>query len=108
MRTRRVEIEPLAAGSARLEPGTVVLGPGVDSPRIRRRFPPAFELPDPALNYPDGQRLIELARDDCGQPAGATIPGSSSRGTSARAPPRNSGMSAIIAASGMKHANATS
>ena len=61
--TRPCEIEPLAAWLARLEPGTVALGPALDSPRIRNVLPAGFELPDPALNYPVGHRLIELARE---------------------------------------------
>jgi tRNA threonylcarbamoyladenosine biosynthesis protein TsaB len=56
-------IEPLQAWLARLEPGTFVLGPGLHSPRIRNALPAGFEIPDPAINYPVGQRLIELARE---------------------------------------------
>jgi tRNA threonylcarbamoyladenosine biosynthesis protein TsaB len=60
---RATQIEPLAVWLARLEPATLVLGPAVDSPRIRASLPATLELSDPALNYPDGHRLIELARE---------------------------------------------
>jgi tRNA threonylcarbamoyladenosine biosynthesis protein TsaB len=61
--TRACQIEPIPAWLARLEPGTLVLGPALDSHRIRHAFPAGFEFPDPALNYPVGHRLIELARE---------------------------------------------
>jgi hypothetical protein len=41
----------------------LVLGPALDSPRIRAALPPGFNLPDIELNYPSGHRLIELAHD---------------------------------------------
>jgi tRNA threonylcarbamoyladenosine biosynthesis protein TsaB len=62
-RTRPCQIEPLRAWLVRLEPGTLVLGPGLDSPRIRTALPAGFDFPDPALNYPVGDRLVDLARD---------------------------------------------
>ena len=41
-----------------------MLGPGLDSPRIRERHPRRLlDIPMPRLNYPDGHRLIELARE---------------------------------------------
>ena len=61
--TRSCQIEPLRAWLARLEPGTLVLGPALDSPRIRSALPAGFDYPDPALNYPVGDRLIDLARE---------------------------------------------
>jgi tRNA threonylcarbamoyladenosine biosynthesis protein TsaB len=60
---RECRIEPLHAWLARLEPGTFVLGPGLHSPRIRNALPAGFAIPDPTINYPVGQRLIELARE---------------------------------------------
>ncbi len=61
--SRACQIEPFAAWLARLEPATVVLGPALDSPRIRSALPAGFEIRDSTLNYPDGHRLIELARE---------------------------------------------
>jgi len=61
--TRGSRIEPLSVWLARLEPGVLVLGPGLDSPRIRDAVPPELVTSDVELNYPDGRRLIELARD---------------------------------------------
>ena len=60
--TRTCQIEPVHAWLARLQPGTFVLGPGLDSPRIRSVLPAGFDLPDSALNFPVGHRLIDLAR----------------------------------------------
>jgi tRNA threonylcarbamoyladenosine biosynthesis protein TsaB len=61
MCVRECQIEPLCAWLARLTVGTVVLGPGLNSERVRTALPAGFEVSDPALNYPVGQRLIELA-----------------------------------------------
>jgi tRNA threonylcarbamoyladenosine biosynthesis protein TsaB len=55
-------IEPLAGWLDRLEPGVFVLGPGLDSPKIRAAMPREYGTSDAAPNYPDGRRLIELAR----------------------------------------------
>ncbi len=55
-------IEPLDAWLARLEPATLVLGPGLDSARIRAALPAGLSAGDPALNYPAGHHLIDLAR----------------------------------------------
>jgi tRNA threonylcarbamoyladenosine biosynthesis protein TsaB len=60
---RACQVEPLAAWLARLEPATVILGPALDSPRIRSALPVGLEILDSALNYPVGHRLIELARE---------------------------------------------
>jgi tRNA threonylcarbamoyladenosine biosynthesis protein TsaB len=61
--TRACQIEPLAAWLARLDPSTAILGPALDSPRIRSALPTGLEIGDSALNYPVGHRLIELARE---------------------------------------------
>ena len=61
--TLTCQIEPVQTWLERLEPGTFVLGPGLDSLRIRSTFPAGFDFPDSALNYPEGHRLIDLARD---------------------------------------------
>ncbi len=60
---RASQIEPHSAWLARLEPGVLVLGPGLDSPRIRDEVPPELITSDAALNHPDGFRLIELTLD---------------------------------------------
>jgi len=60
--TRASAIEPIDSWLARLEPGTFVLGPALNSPRIRAALPVGLGASDPALNYPEGRRLIELAR----------------------------------------------
>ncbi len=60
---RASRIEPLADWLARLEPGVLVLGPGLDSPKIRGTVASDYLTSNAALNYPDGRRLIELARD---------------------------------------------
>jgi tRNA threonylcarbamoyladenosine biosynthesis protein TsaB len=57
------QIEPLAAWLARLEATTFVLGPALNSPRIQAALPAWLTATDPALNYPDGHRLVELARE---------------------------------------------
>lgn len=56
-------IEPLAAWLDRREPGVFVLGPGLESPRIRAAMPAGLATGDPALNYPQGRHLIEMARE---------------------------------------------
>jgi tRNA threonylcarbamoyladenosine biosynthesis protein TsaB len=61
--TRTSQIESLGSWQARLENGTYVLGPGLHSPRIVAALPPWLSPPDPALNYPSGHQLVELARD---------------------------------------------
>jgi tRNA threonylcarbamoyladenosine biosynthesis protein TsaB len=61
--SRGSRIEPLCAWLARLEPGVLVLGPGLDSGQIRAAVPLEVMLSDPERNYPDGRRLIELARE---------------------------------------------
>lgn len=56
-------IEPLASWLGRLEPGTVVLGPALDSPRIRPAIP-ADRLPsDSGCHHPAGETLIAMARE---------------------------------------------
>jgi len=60
---RATHIEPLGEWLAQLDPATLALGPALDSPRIRSALPEGFALLDSALNYPSGERLIELARE---------------------------------------------
>jgi len=60
--TRKSEIEALSDWSARLDSGMLVLGPGLDKAHIRVATGSAVVSLDAALNYPDGLRLIELAR----------------------------------------------
>jgi tRNA threonylcarbamoyladenosine biosynthesis protein TsaB len=55
-------IEPLASWLARIEPATLVMGPGLTSPRIRASLPARCPVAEPALDYPEGRGLIELAR----------------------------------------------
>jgi tRNA threonylcarbamoyladenosine biosynthesis protein TsaB len=59
--TRISQIEPLDVWLARLEPGTLVLGPGRDSPRIAARVPSHLLAQAGELNYPEGSRLIGFA-----------------------------------------------
>jgi tRNA threonylcarbamoyladenosine biosynthesis protein TsaB len=61
LRRRATRIESLQAWLATLEPETLVLGPGLQSPRIQSALPAVLLDHDPALNYPDGHRLIDLA-----------------------------------------------
>jgi tRNA threonylcarbamoyladenosine biosynthesis protein TsaB len=62
LRMRDSQIEPIADWLSRLEAATLVLGPALDSLRIRSVLPARIGTSDPALNYPDGKRLVELAR----------------------------------------------
>jgi tRNA threonylcarbamoyladenosine biosynthesis protein TsaB len=65
VRLRPTGIEPLAGWAARLPPGTLVLGPGLQLEGIRGALPldaRALEAGDEA-NWPDGRRLLQLARD---------------------------------------------
>jgi tRNA threonylcarbamoyladenosine biosynthesis protein TsaB len=55
------QVQALGAWLARLGPDTVVLGPGLDSARIAAQVPAELLLPCAELNYPDGNRLLELA-----------------------------------------------
>ncbi len=41
----------------------MVLGPGLNSPRIRAAIPAELLPGNPSLNLPEGNALIELARD---------------------------------------------
>jgi tRNA threonylcarbamoyladenosine biosynthesis protein TsaB len=56
-------IEPLSDWLARLEPGVLVLGPGLEAPSIRAALPPGISTPGSGLDQPDGRRLLELARE---------------------------------------------
>jgi tRNA threonylcarbamoyladenosine biosynthesis protein TsaB len=60
---RATAVEPYSAWLARLKPGMLVLGPGLEQPSIRAGVPPEFLAADRALNDPDGFRLIEQAID---------------------------------------------
>jgi tRNA threonylcarbamoyladenosine biosynthesis protein TsaB len=62
---RMSQIEPLQDWLARLGPGTLVLGPGLDSPRIAGHVPPELLANAGELNYPEGSRLIALADREC-------------------------------------------
>jgi tRNA threonylcarbamoyladenosine biosynthesis protein TsaB len=62
---RTSHIEALDSWLARLEPGTLVLGPGLDSPRIAEKVPAQFRSQGGELNYPEGTRLIDLAAREC-------------------------------------------
>jgi len=61
LRRHATRIESLVDWMAGLEPDTIVLGSGLLSPRIQNALPARLSDHDPALNYPDGNRLIELA-----------------------------------------------
>ena len=61
--TRSTQIEVLSDWSARLDSSMLVLGPGLDKAPIRAAIGAGLVAHDAALNYPDGSRLIELARD---------------------------------------------
>jgi tRNA threonylcarbamoyladenosine biosynthesis protein TsaB len=61
LRRRATRVESILAWLTGLEPETLVLGPGLDSPRIQSALPAGLLNHDPVLNYPDGHRLIELA-----------------------------------------------
>jgi tRNA threonylcarbamoyladenosine biosynthesis protein TsaB len=57
---RESQIEPLATWAGRLEPGTLVLGPGLESTAIRLQVPPELLAADTGMNYPDGRRLLDI------------------------------------------------
>jgi tRNA threonylcarbamoyladenosine biosynthesis protein TsaB len=57
---RESQIEPLASWAGRLEPGTLVLGPGLESTAIRLQVPPELLAADTGMNYPDGRRLLDI------------------------------------------------
>ncbi len=56
-------VERLTDWLARLEPGSVVLGPALAVPRVRSAIAPAFLPPAEGGNHPRGETLLELARD---------------------------------------------
>jgi tRNA threonylcarbamoyladenosine biosynthesis protein TsaB len=56
-------IESLSAWLDRLDPGVFVLGPGLESPRIRNAMPADRVAKDAGRNSPEGRHLIELARE---------------------------------------------
>ncbi len=57
---RASEIESLSSWASRLEPGTLVLGPGLESNSIRLQVPSDLLAADPAMNFPDGIKLLEI------------------------------------------------
>ena len=67
-------IEPVERWAARLAEGGLVLGPGLDSARIRDALPAGIEVAGPELRRPRAEALLELAlelarrgrRDDLG------------------------------------------
>lgn len=61
VRKTPTRIESLAAWSARIEPGTFVLGPGADSPRIRPALPESIVAAESAFNRPVAAGLVGLA-----------------------------------------------
>jgi tRNA threonylcarbamoyladenosine biosynthesis protein TsaB len=63
VKARECQIEALSTWLTRLVPGVLVLGPGLESPRIRAAVPPELITTDSALNHPDGYKLIELAEE---------------------------------------------
>jgi tRNA threonylcarbamoyladenosine biosynthesis protein TsaB len=56
-------IEPLASWSGRLGAHGLVLGPGLDSPRIREALPPGIAIADSELCRPRADSLIELVSE---------------------------------------------
>jgi tRNA threonylcarbamoyladenosine biosynthesis protein TsaB len=62
VKTRASHIEPISSWAGRLHPAVCMLGPGLDSERIRALLPPGCGTHDPSLNYPHAARLLELAR----------------------------------------------
>jgi tRNA threonylcarbamoyladenosine biosynthesis protein TsaB len=60
---RETHIEPIDEWLARLESSVFVLGPALESPRIRAALPKGFAEPAASRNHPDGRCLIELARE---------------------------------------------
>jgi tRNA threonylcarbamoyladenosine biosynthesis protein TsaB len=61
VRTSPTRVESQAHWSARLAEGTLVLGPVLE--RLNPPLPPSVRTADPALNGPDGRRLLGLARE---------------------------------------------
>jgi tRNA threonylcarbamoyladenosine biosynthesis protein TsaB len=57
------QIEPLASWLARLEGGTVVLGPALASRRIRSAIPEEFLPAGDEAGAPSGEALIAMARE---------------------------------------------
>lgn len=61
VRNTPTRIESLTAWRARIEPGTFVIGPGLDSPRIRPSLPESIVAADAGLNRPTAAGLVGLA-----------------------------------------------
>jgi tRNA threonylcarbamoyladenosine biosynthesis protein TsaB len=56
-------IEAVASWLGRLEAGTMVMGPALDSPRLRASVPAALLLANEGAGGPSGESLIEMARE---------------------------------------------
>jgi tRNA threonylcarbamoyladenosine biosynthesis protein TsaB len=65
VRRTPTRVEPLDDWLARLDPATFVLGPGLELGRLRAMLPGHVRAlpPGDELHWPDGQRLLCLARD---------------------------------------------
>jgi tRNA threonylcarbamoyladenosine biosynthesis protein TsaB len=61
--SRPCRIEALSDWRASLEPGTLVIGPGLAWLKIREAAPPEMLANDSSLDYPQPTGLIELALD---------------------------------------------
>ncbi len=61
--TAETRIESFSTWLDRLDSGTAVLGPALESPRVRAAIPVSFLPADDAANYPRGECLIDLARE---------------------------------------------
>ncbi len=53
----------LSSWLGRLDPGTAILGPALESPRIRAAVPAAWLPADGGSNFPRGDCLLEVARE---------------------------------------------
>ncbi len=62
VQTHPTHIERLADWRERLEPGQTVLGPGLESGRIRALIPVEFLQTSIGANFPQGHALIDLVR----------------------------------------------
>lgn len=60
-RLTETRIEPLLDWAGRTSPDTLVMGPGVEAPRIRQKLPDGLRLAEASLNRPVAGRLAELA-----------------------------------------------
>jgi tRNA threonylcarbamoyladenosine biosynthesis protein TsaB len=56
-------VEPVSIWSERLDTRGIVLGPGLDSSRIRAALPAGITIAEPHLHRPQAESLVALARD---------------------------------------------